>query len=169
MDASVKPAPAWRGPLIAGAVVSAMILGMLGVAGITGVIPGGMSGTASNAPPRFPAREAVRAPLQPGKCPVCGTVESVRTVELRVVPENAGRAGGAAAPIGRENGARRILESMAEAVTGSEGGKGAQKRLAYRVTVRMDDGSYRTVSQSSPPALAVGDKVRVVEGKLVGA
>jgi hypothetical protein len=33
----------------------------------------------------------------------------------------------------------------------------------------MDDGSYRTVSLSSPPAMAVGDKVRVVEGKLVRA
>jgi hypothetical protein len=33
--------------------------------------------------------------------------------------------------------------------------------------VRMDDGSFRTVSLSSPPAFAVGDKVRVVEGKLV--
>ncbi len=42
-----------------------------------------------------------------------------------------------------------------------------KKRPAYRVTVRMDDGSFRAVSLSSPPALAVGDKVRVVEGKLV--
>ena len=42
-----------------------------------------------------------------------------------------------------------------------------KKRYAYRVTVRMDDGSFRTISLSSPPNLAVGDKVRVVEGKLV--
>lgn len=169
MDASVKPGPAWRRPLIAGAVVSAMILGVLGMAGITGVIPGGMSGTPSTAPPKVPVREAIRTPLEPVTCPLCGTVESIRTVELRVVPENAGPAGEAAAPIGRENGARAVLESAAEAVFGSEGEKSGQKRLAYRVTVRMDDGSYRTVSQSSPPALAVGDKVRVVEGRLVGA
>jgi len=39
-----------------------------------------------------------------------------------------------------------------------------KKRYAYRVTVRMDDGSFRTISVSSPPTFAVGDKVRVVEG-----
>jgi outer membrane lipoprotein SlyB len=44
-----------------------------------------------------------------------------------------------------------------------------QKRYAYRVTVRMDDGSARTLSQSSPPAFAVGDKVRPVDGALVRA
>jgi hypothetical protein len=37
----------------------------------------------------------------------------------------------------------------------------------YRVTVRMDDGSFRAISLSTPPAFAVGEKVRVVEGKLV--
>jgi outer membrane lipoprotein SlyB len=148
-----------------------MVLGVLGVAGITGVIPGGRSGTASTAPPEAPVREAIRTPLRPGKCPLCGTVESIRTVEVRVLPEHAVPAdvGGAAVPIGRENGVRTVLETVAEAVSGSEGRESGQKRLAYRVTVRMDDGSYRTVSQSSPPALAVGDKVRVVEGRLVRA
>jgi hypothetical protein len=33
----------------------------------------------------------------------------------------------------------------------------------------MDDGSFRTVSLPSAPAFTVGDKVRVVEGKLVRA
>jgi hypothetical protein len=39
----------------------------------------------------------------------------------------------------------------------------------WRVTLRMDDGSYRAVSLSRPPSFAVGDKVRVVEGRLVRA
>src|SRR5689334_8509120 len=45
----------------------------------------------------------------------------------------------------------------------SEGGTGQ----VYRVTVRMADGSFRAISLSTPPAFAVGEKVRVVEGKLV--
>ena len=30
--------------------------------------------------------------------------------------------------------------------------------------VRMDDGAYRTISQSHVPAVAAGDKVKVVNG-----
>jgi outer membrane lipoprotein SlyB len=75
--------------------------------------------------------------VQSSSCALCGTVESIRTVELR---DEAGAATAAA---------------------------GGPARYAYRVTVRMDDGSFRTVSLSSPPTLAVGDKVRVVEGRLV--
>ncbi len=63
-------------------------------------------------------------------CTICGTVEAIRTVEVR----------------GDASGIQ-----------------------AYRVTVRMDDGSYRAVSLASPPGFALGDKVRVVEGKLVRA
>ncbi len=33
----------------------------------------------------------------------------------------------------------------------------------------MDDGSFRTVSLSSAPPFNVGDKVRVIEGRLVRA
>lgn len=43
----------------------------------------------------------------------------------------------------------------------------ASEREVFRVTVRMDDGSFRAISLSAPPAFAVGEKVRVVEGKLV--
>jgi len=149
-----------------------MIVGVLGVAGISGVIPGWMPGKAPNARQNAPAREPTRMTVQPSNCALCGTVESIRTVELRSVPDAAGRGGAGGADAGRtgqESSATTILESVAEAITGGgrEGEKNPSKRFAYRVTVRMDDGSYRTVSQSTPPALAVGDKVRVVEGRLV--
>ncbi len=39
--------------------------------------------------------------------------------------------------------------------------KQVKKQTVYRVTVRMDDGSERTVTQASAPALAVGARVRV--------
>jgi outer membrane lipoprotein SlyB len=62
-----------------------------------------------------------------------------------------------------------ISGAAGSAFAGNEIEKSAKKRRAYRVTVRMDDGSFRTVSLSSPPAFNVGDKVRVVEGRLVRA
>lgn len=50
---------------------------------------------------------------------------------------------------------------------GATGAVNDQSRQVYRVTVRMDDGSFRAISLSTPPAFAIGEKVRVVEGKLV--
>jgi outer membrane lipoprotein SlyB len=110
------------------------------------------------------AESAIRAEIT--NCALCGTVESIRTVELR--DEAGGGLGGglAAAAIGKD-GSTMIVGTDGTAASGSEIGTSVKKRYAHRVTVRMDDGSYRTVSLSSPPALAVGDKVRVVEGKLV--
>src|SRR5258707_14554753 len=99
-------------------------------------------------------------------------VLGVRRASLRssAGPVAAGRSGAAAgnrADSGSANTAMTILGTVAGAITGDETERNVKKRYAYRVTVRMDDGSFRTVSLSSPPTLAVGDKVRVVEGKLV--
>ncbi len=41
------------------------------------------------------------------------------------------------------------------------------KRTVYRITVRMDDGSYRTLSQAPPPSVAVGEAVRITDGAIV--
>jgi hypothetical protein len=40
-------------------------------------------------------------------------------------------------------------------------------RISYRVTVRMADGSYRTLAQPDPPSVGVGDRVRIAEGAVV--
>jgi outer membrane lipoprotein SlyB len=59
-----------------------------------------------------------------------------------------------------------VLGAAGGAYAGHQIEKNVNKRLVYRVTVRMDDGSFRTLSQAAPPAFAVGDKVRVVQGAL---
>jgi outer membrane lipoprotein SlyB len=41
-----------------------------------------------------------------------------------------------------------------------------KKHTVYRVTLRMDDGSLRTLSQREAPAYAVGDRVRVSNGRI---
>ena len=144
--------------LIAIAAVSAVALGVIGVAAVTGVLP---KGTPSN--PSGAARTDPAAPSQTVTCALCGTIEAIRTVE--VVDE----AGGATLADAGRDGGTTILGSSGSAASGNEIAQGARRRYAYRVTVRMDDGSYRTVSLAAPPALALGDKVRVVEGKLVRA
>ena len=86
-----------------------------------------------------PERGATRetAPV-PSSCATCGTVEAIRTVELR-----------------------------GDAAGGQELDQHLSKRVAYRVTVRLDDGSYRTLSQTTTPAIGVGGKVRIVDGAVV--
>jgi outer membrane lipoprotein SlyB len=126
-------------PLVAGAAVTVMVFSALGVAAITGVLPGAMSQKGADVAPGPVGSKAVL-------CPSCGTIESIRPVEVR----------------GEGTG----VGAVAGGVTGAAAG---QQHVVYRITVRMDDGLFRTVSQASAPTLAVGDKVRVVQGALHAA
>jgi outer membrane lipoprotein SlyB len=159
-------------PLIAGPAVSVLIASVIAVGAITGLLPSGLSPKQGDARPADPPGSQS---VPPASCALCGTVESIRTIEVRdeardvgtVAGGLSGAAAGNRADSGSGNTAMAILGTVAGAITGDETDRNVKKRYAYRVTVRMDDGSFRTVSLSSPPTLAVGDKVRVVEGKLV--
>ena len=147
-----------------------LIAGVIGVGAMTGLLPSGLSPKQGDARPADPGSQSVPAT----SCALCGTVESIRTIEVRDEASDVGAvAGGLSAAAGNRtdsgsaNTAMTFLGTVAGAITGDETERNVKKRYAYRVTVRMDDGSFRTVSLSSPPTLAVGDKVRVVEGKLV--
>jgi hypothetical protein len=131
-------------PLIVTVAASVAIAGLIGLSALSGMVP------IKRAPMRDegPVPRGESKPNQPGACGACGTIESIRTVE---VLDEAGGAAGAAVP-----------KSGADA-------DGVRKRQVFRVTLRMDDGSFRAISLSTPPAFAVGDKVRVVEGRLVRA
>ena len=168
MEAATSQSGSTRiSPLVAAVLASVTIASLVGLGALTGVLPSKRPPVRSEEPlPRVEPR-----PVQPGVCASCGTVESVRTVE---VLEEAGATGGARGlKTGKQTGdassnaATSVLDTLSGAFAGNEAGKGAKKRQVFRVTVRMDDGSFRAVSLSSPPAFAVGDKVRVVEGRLV--
>ena len=153
--------------LFAGRAVPVLIAGLVGVAAVTGWLHGGLS------PKQGDARSADtgRKPVPTSNCALCGTVESIRTVEVRDEASGAGAAAGVPGSAGDQttgggDPAVTVL-GAGGAIAGSEIEKNMKKRYAYRVTVRMDDGSFRTISLSSPPTFAVGDTVRVVEGKLV--
>ena len=149
-----------------------LIASGIGVGAITGLLPSGLSPKQGDARPADPPTSQS---VPPASCALCGTVESIRTIEVRdeasdvgaVAGGLSGAAAGNRTDSGGGNTAMAILGTVAGAITGDETERNVKKRYAYRVTVRMDDGSFRTVSLSSPPTLAVGDKVRVVEGKLV--
>jgi len=153
--------------LFAGRAVPVLIAGLIGVAAVTGWLHSGFSPHQGDAQ----SADAGRKPVPANGCALCGTVESIRTVEVRDEAGGAGAAAGGPGGAGDQapggGSAAVTLFGTGGAIAGSEIEKNMKKRYAYRVTVHMDDGSFRTISLSSPPTFAVGEKVRVVEGKLV--
>jgi outer membrane lipoprotein SlyB len=142
-------------PLVAAVAASVTIACLVGLSAYTGMLPGKRAAMRDEGPvPRSETGPQAR----PGTCALCGTVESIRTVE---VMDDAAASPGTAAP--------SALDAPGGTPGGSEVERNARRRLVFRVTLRMDDGSFRAISLSSPPAFAVGDKVRVVEGRLVRA
>lgn len=74
----------------------------------------------------------------PQACATCGVVEAIRVLEMRAEPRS-----------------------------GAEGQKAASTRPSYRVTIKMADGSYRTLAQPTPPVVGIGDRVRVADGIVI--
>jgi outer membrane lipoprotein SlyB len=66
---------------------------------------------------------------------------------------------------GRGSTAAAIGGAAAGAYVGHQMEKG--KGSAYKFTIRMDDGSYQTVTQSSSGDFRVGDRVRIENGTLL--
>ena len=173
-------------PLMLGAAASVMVVSLVGAAAISGLLPNARSDKADTvAPASAPAADsAVRDVPRIGArdkrardsaCASCGTVESIRMVELKGDASGLGAvAGGVTGAVvgnqmgrGRGNTAMTILGAAGGAFAGNEIEKEAKKHYSYRVTVRMDDGSFRTLSQSIAPAVAVGERVRVVDGNVL--
>jgi outer membrane lipoprotein SlyB len=151
-------------PLVVAVATSAAIASLIGLGALTGVA------TSERAPMRdeVPLPKAEPKPSQQGPCALCGTIESIRAVE--VLEQPAASAGAADSGNGAEAGAATsVLDTLSSVVAGNAAEKNVRKRLVYRVTLHMDDGSFRAISLSSPPVFAVGDKVRVVESRLVRA
>lgn len=165
-------------PLVLGAAASVMLVSLVGTAAIGGLLPAAHSEKTDVVVPKIPpipenARPALpKLPAYANQCASCGTVTAIHTVALRGDATGLGAvAGGVTGAVvgkqmGRGNGntVMTLLGAAGGALAGNEIERNVKKRYSYRVTVRMDDGSFRTVSQSSRPAIAVGERVRVVDG-----
>lgn len=66
-----------------------------------------------------------------------------------------------------ENVPRGVDRSSGETQSGSSGTAGTTSgSMAYRVTLRLDDGTTRAIMQNSQPSYQIGDRVKVVNGLL---
>lgn len=121
--------------------------------------------------PAAPAERQAAAPV----CYDCGTVVSVNPVTVQGSASGLGAVGGAVAGgvVGHQIGggkgrdALTVLGALGGALAGNQIEKTRRQTTRYDVTVRMEDGSNRTFSYDTVPAVSSGDHVRVSNGELL--
>jgi outer membrane lipoprotein SlyB len=119
-------------------------------------------------PARTPPRTAVAV------CATCGVVAAVTPVKQKGEGSGVGAVGGAVvggllgSAVGKGDGKKvaTVLGAVGGGYAGNEIEKRHKATTVYQVRVRMDDGTTRTVTQTTAPA--VGTKVKV-EGSTLRA
>lgn len=143
-----------QSPIVKIAAAAVIIFAVVGIGVMTGLIPSSYS--------RNDSQEAK-------VCPNCGVVESIRLVEVKGQGTGAGAVAGGllGAVVGNEIGAGRgkslatVAGAAGGAYAGNEVEKNMKKTTRYRITIRMNDGSVRTITQRTDPGVHAGDSVKV--------
>lgn len=133
---------------------------------------------------RAPVESRVEAPVDMRRtapvvaaraiCYDCGTVESMREVEQKGEGTGLGAVAGGIGglilgnQVGGGTGKKiaTVLGAAGGAYAGHQVEKNARAMKSYETSVRMEDGSYRTIASPSAPTWRTGDPVRVVNGAL---
>jgi outer membrane lipoprotein SlyB len=118
---------------------------------------------------------ALAAPSAMAKCDNCGTVVDVKTVTKEGEGSGAGAVlGGVVGGVvghqigsGRGNTAATVAGAAGGAYAGHQIEKNQKKTTQYQVVVKLEDGNQRTFNFSNPTSYKVGDKIKIVDKKLV--
>jgi outer membrane lipoprotein SlyB len=169
-------------PLMNIAAVTLIVACLAGIGAVMGIIPSAHSQKQDAAPAqeaRTAAAEQAGKNVKPAHaaaaaCAQCGVIESIRAVEVKGQASGLGAVGGgvAGAVVGSQFGsgsgrtALGVLGAAGGAYAGNEIEKNMKKTTSWRVTVRMDDGTTRSLNQPTQPAFGVGEKVKVINGGL---
>lgn len=127
---------------------------------------------AANEPGARPAPEQAVAPRV---CHECGVIDSIDAQEHKGAGSGIGAVGGAVVGgllgnqigSGRGNTAATVVGAVGGAVAGNEVEKRVKSTKDYKVSVRMDDRTFQSFTFDTAPAYAVGDKVKVIDGRLI--
>ena len=124
---------------------------------------------------RRSADAPARVVSAPRVCNNCGRIEAVNAIEQK--GEGSGLGAVASGVIGGVLGNQvgggtgrtvaTVVGAGAGALAGNEVEKRVKKTVRYDVVVRLEDGTSRTFSYQTEPALRTGDKVKIVEGAIV--
>jgi outer membrane lipoprotein SlyB len=107
-------------------------------------------------------------------CPNCGTVTDVKTVKKEGEGTGLGAvAGGVIGGVlghqvgsGRGNTAATVVGAGAGAYAGHQIEKSQKSTTSYQVVVKLEDGKTRTFNFATETSWRVGDRVKVVDGKI---
>jgi outer membrane lipoprotein SlyB len=173
-------------PLVAGAAAAVIIASGVGVAAVTGYLPGSSAQKAEETPPAAPVKQAhstakpVHVAAAPSaaqakpRCHDCGVVTDIKEVEVKGEGSGVGAVGGAVVGgvvahevfDGKNQGLATIAGAAGGALAGNAIEKNVKTKKHYDVALRMEDGSTRSVTYAAAPSWKSGDHVRVVDGKL---
>src|SRR6187401_2762507 len=125
-------------------------------------------------PAQVAMSESAAAPV-PRICTECGVIDTINVVDKKGEGSGVGAVGGAVVGglVGNQigNGRGNTVATVAGALGGAFAGNEVEKRVKsvkeYQVTVRMDDGNTRSFTLDGAPGYAVGDKVKVIDGRFV--
>ena len=148
-------------PIVKLAAVAVIIFAAVGVGMMTGIIPSSSS--------KNTAQEAAK------ECLNCGVIESIRLVEVKGEGTGVGAVTGGVvgAVVGSQigQGKGKTVAEVAGAAGGAYAGneieKNMKKSTYFRVSVHMNNGSVRTITQKIDPGFKTGDSVKIENGTLV--
>ncbi len=173
-------------PALLIAAISVTLFSLIGIAAMTGLMPSAHSTTPETATakplPKGKSVPAASTSAATGKtriaaasCSGCGTVESISTVERQADTSGVGAVAGGLTgallgnQIGRGNG--RTVMTIAGGAGGAYLGNkiegNTRRSTSYKIVVRMENGSERTIYQTEPPTVAVGGSVQIVGNSVV--
>lgn len=179
-------------PLFIAAAVAVLLFCVLGAAALTGILPTATSKSGDQVAQQAPAQPSSQQPaaaapaakpkaaapahkVAAAPCVNCGVIQNINAVEVKGKTSGIGAVAGGVAGglVGNAIGGGHGVGNAVLTVGGAAGGAFAgdaieghvKKQTVWRVTVRLDDGSVRTLQQSAQPPFAIGDRVRIVDGK----
>lgn len=157
------------------AAIASAVIAVGGVTAVkTGVVPNPFQ-TAEQTESTAPAAKAKVAKAKPAVCRECGTVESIESFTEKGQATGGGAVAGGVigAIVGHQIGSGRgkdlatVAGAVGGAVAGHEIEKNVKKVTRYRIALRMDDGTRQVLTLDAATGVAVGDKVKIVNGTLV--
>ena len=166
-------------PIFIAAGVAVLLFSLLGAAALTGILPIGNSKPAdpavvaqsgvAPATPAIPAKPAPKRGVFSEPCPTCGVIDAIQPVEVKGKTSGLGAVAGGVAGglLGNQfgKGTTRTVLTVGGAAGGAFAGNAIEgqvkKHTSWHITVRLEDGSVRTLSQDTQPPFAVGDRVRI--------
>ena len=173
-------------PILLAAGAAVLLFSLLGAAALTGILPiantkpgdpvtVAQQGASGHPPTGTPAKPAPQRGLFATPCLNCGVVDSIQEVAAKGKTSGLGAVAGGVAggllgnQLGSGNG--RAVLTVGGAAGGAFAGDAIEgqmkKRSVWRVTVRLEDGTVRTLSQNTPPPFAIGERVRIVNGSSI--